>query len=78
MNSVQQEDWGDEDFEIAESMLGLQDSKLESNQDVISTQTASAEFYQSEFSNNNKEPAMVTKIHYPRWKFRICLHLKIY
>ena len=57
-NSVQQEDWGDEkNFEIAESMLGLQDSKLESNQEIISTQTASAEIYQSEFSNNNKEPS---------------------
>ncbi len=56
-NNMQQEDWGDEkNFEIAETMLGLQDSNLEPPaQEIIPSQIPSNELYQTEFSNNNME-----------------------
>mgnify|MGYP001162533014 FL=1 len=56
-NNAENQDWGDEKkFDIAETMLGMQEPKLEPPvQEIISSQNPTTEIYQTEFSNNNLE-----------------------
>ena len=56
-NNVENQDWDDEKkFDIAETMLGMQEAKLEPPvQEIISSQNSKTEIYQTGFSNNNLE-----------------------
>jgi len=56
-NNMKNEDWGDEKkFDIAETMLGMQEEPRETPvQEMITSQAPTVETPQTEFSNNNLE-----------------------